>query len=455
MTNYRLMIAGTGSSCGKTTVTCGILGAMLVHRQKCSSFKCGPDFIDPMFHREVVGVNSSNIDLFLHGEKGVLNIIGEKGKGNISIIEGVMGFYDGLGGVSSAYSSCHISLFTKTPVILVLDCKGKSLSLAVEVNGYLKFSENNIKGVILNNLNPNMYEKYKQMLEKHTGLKVYGFLPKIAEFDIKSRHLGLVTAAEIENIKEKLNILCDVALKYIDISALIKLSETAPDLAYDKYNFSKLGFCKIAVAKDKAFCFYYEENLEILQNLGAEIIYFSPLEDECLPKDADAVILGGGYPELYLKELSQNESMRSSIKKSYLKNIPIWAECGGFIYLFDKMEYDGVALPLCGVFEGKSYMTNRLQRFGYITLTAQTDTLFLNKGSKINAHEFHYSDTTNNGEVCIAEKSDFSKKWECIHSGKNIFAGYPHLHFYGNPSCAENFIKAAISYRAFKRAFDL
>ena len=305
----RIMIAGTGSGCGKTTITCGILKALVNRNIRTAAFKCGPDYIDTMFHTEIVGANSRNLDSFLCGDNCVKYLFYKNGKkAEISVIEGVMGLYDGIGNDGS-YSSNAMSLLTGTPVVLVVNGKGMSLSIVAMLKGYIDFMPNIIKGVIINDITPGTYPMYRKMIEDYTQLKVLGFLPSLPEAILESRHLGLVTASEIENLHQKLNLLADSVEKYIDLDGLLELAQTAQPLEYEPVDIvpintienidyddilqkSKLccaakGFsmsgssalsedycCNIAVAKDKAFCFYYQDSLDLLEQLGAKLTFF-------------------------------------------------------------------------------------------------------------------------------------------------------------------------------------
>lgn len=441
----RVMIAGTGSGCGKTTVTCGILKALINRNIKAAAFKCGPDYIDPMFHTEIIGTESRNLDTFLCGENPVKYLFAKNSKmADISVVEGVMGFYDGLGNDES-YSSHAISKLTGTPAVLVVNAKGMSLSIAAMIKGYADFKPNNIKGVIINAVSPGIYPMYKQMIEEHTGLKVLGFLPRLPEAVIESRHLGLVTAGEIEDLQKKLSMLAYNVEKYIDMDGLLELAETAPPLEYesiDAGNANEKYPCNIAVAKDSAFCFYYRDSLELLENMGAKLTYFSPLQDKALPENISGLILGGGYPELYAKELSKNKSMLMDIKQAINKGIPTYAECGGFMYLQQAIiDADGNKNPMVGVIEGNSTFQNKLSRFGYAAMRANRDNLFCLKGESINVHEFHYYDSDNNGSGFEAFKPHSGKRWSCVFATDTLLAGYPHMHFYGNMDFAKRFVQ--------------
>ncbi len=432
----RIMIAAISSGSGKTTITCAILKALKDAGKNVASFKCGPDYIDPMFHNEVLGVNSSNLDLFLTSEDICKYILGKNSiNSDISIIEGVMGYYDGIS-TDTLYSSYHLAKVTNTPVVLVVNCKGMSCTVGAIINGIANFrNDSNIKGVILNNTSDKMYPIYKEIIERETNVAVFGYMPSLPECNFESRHLGLITAQELEDIDVKLQKLASVANETIDIDGLIKLANTALKLEYKDINIQNKFNTTIAVAKDKAFCFYYKDALELLLRLGAKIIYFSPLFDEKMP-ECDGFILGGGYPEIYLEALSKNKSMLIDINTKIKSGIPYIAECGGFMYLFDAI----VDYNMVGAISGEVFMTEKLSRFGYVTLTANGDNLLCNKGEIINAHEFHYSDTTNNGSDFTAKKPNSNRSWSCIIADEKRFVGYPHIHFLGNIKYAENFL---------------
>lgn len=435
----RIMIAGTNSGCGKTTIVCGILGALKKKGVIPISFKCGPDYIDPMFHRKIIEVDSYNLDVFMMGENSIKNLLCVTSNENtISLIEGVMGFYDGLG-INSCYSSSfHISDITDTNVIIVIDCGKSAISAAAVLKGFKEFRKNNISGCILNNVSEKNYSIYKDMIESNTGVPVLGFMPKDKNIEISSRHLGLMTPETIKDIDEKIKNIIDYSCKYIDIDKIINLSKNSNAITYE-YNkneiFNKYKI-RIALAYDNAFCFYYKESLTVLENMGAEIIYFSPLNDSKLPDNINAVFLGGGYPELYADILSKNTAMLESIKNAYKKKIIIIAECGGFMYLHEKM----CGFDMVGIIKGNSFMTNKLIRFGYVELFSKYDNIISKKGEMIKAHEFHYSDSSNTGNGFKAEKSN-GTSWECIHIKENLFSGYPHINFWGNFSFAERLIK--------------
>lgn len=441
------MIAGTNSGCGKTTITCAVLRALINRGLKTAAFKCGPDYIDPMFHTEIIGAKSRNLDLFLCGEEATKYLLKKNSKdADISIIEGVMGYYDGLGVDNILYSSCDLSNKTNTPVILVVNCAGMSYSVVALIKGFMDFYENNIVGVILNNISEGMYLRYKDSIEKHLNVKVLGFMPRQKDAIFESRHLGLVTAEEVTLLDEKIDILANMAQKYIDLDAIISLAKTAPSLVCEEVVIEKQNSVKIAVARDKAFCFYYEDSLELLRQMGAILIPFSPLKDTALPEDIDGLILGGGYPELYLEKLSKNTSMLNNIKASVISGLPTYAECGGFMYLGKTITADDGKYKMVGAIDTNTIMTKKLQNFGYVFLEANEDNMFCNKGQGINAHEFHYSSSDNRGKTFKALKSS-GKSWEGVFGTNSIYAGYPHLHLWGNIDFAKRFISKCCDFK--------
>lgn len=444
----RLMIAATGSGSGKTTITCALLRAMLHKQLQPAAFKCGPDYIDPMFHSQVIGAQSRNLDLFMLGADKCRYLLAKNSSNkDIAVLEGVMGYYDGVA-TSTQASSYELAVATKTPVILLLNAKGAAMSLAATIKGFMQFRENsNIRGVILNNINKNVFDFYKQSLEKECGIPMLGYFPPLPTADtFASRHLGLVTAAEIDNLREIADRLAAVALQTLDWDTLLNIAQSAPPLSYPQYTVEEVSKVKIAIAKDKAFCFYYQDSLQLLQELGAELIEFSPLTDSELPV-CDGLYLGGGYPELYASELSANTTLLTQIKLAIAKGLPCIAECGGFMYLNESIVQGDKAMFMAGAIKSTAIMGNKLNRFGYITLTSKNDNLLANKGEQINAHEFHYSDSTNNGADFAAAKPLSKRGWECIHASKTLFAGYPHIHLWGNIDFARNFISACGEYK--------
>lgn len=440
----RLMLAAASSGSGKTTIACAILQALTRMGEHPVSFKCGPDYIDPMFHRQVLGVPSRNLDLFFSDEATAAYLL-QKNSENFSLafIEGVMGYYDGITTTTEA-SSWQLAKATQTPVVLVLNCKGMSVSIAAQLGGYLSYQpDSQIKGVILNQVSKSIYPEIKALIEQRYDVAVCGYMPKMSDCSLESRHLGLVTAEEIGDLQQRLEKLGEQAMQTIDLPLLLKIAAQAPALAVPPVQLPAPNPTplRIGVARDKAFSFYYADNLELLKQLGAQLVEFSPLHDPQLPDDLDGLLLGGGYPELYADTLSQNCTLMAQIKASLQNGLPCIAECGGFQYLCEQLEgADSKSYPMVGFLPGSSFRTPSLRRFGYVRLTAQKDNLLCKKGEGFAAHEFHYWDSQHCGNGCIAQKPYRRSSWECVVCDENFWAGYPHLYFYADVQMAKNFL---------------
>lgn len=440
----RVLLAGTGSGCGKTMVTTALLRALQRRGVPLAAFKCGPDYIDPMFHTEALGVPSRNLDLFFVDETEVRGQLARHvPTDGVGIIEGVMGFYDGVSGMTDAASAAHVARATDTPAVLIVRPRGQSLSLAAEICGFRDFAPNTLAGVILNGVSAGMYPFYRAIAEK-TGLPVYGFLPPVPEAEIPDRHLGLVTAAEIGGLQDKLDRLADAAETGLNLDGLLSLARTAPPLADKAAPLAPVVDkpVRIAVAQDKAFCFYYADNFDVLRALGAELVPFSPLEDEKLPEGIDGLYLGGGYPELHAARLAANRTMRDSIRAAVLGGLPTIAECGGFLYLHRTL--DGA--DMAGVFDVDAHLTKKLQPFGYVTLTARRDNLLCRAGEQTRAHVFHYAVSGDEGADFDAVKPN-GRAWACVHATKTLYAGFPHLYLRANPDFAAGFVRACVHRR--------
>lgn len=458
-----LMIAAAGSGSGKTFITCGLLRLLARRGLRVHGFKGGPDYIDPMFHSRILGIPSRNLDAYFTEEE-TLRYLYEKGREgrDIAIVEGVMGYYDGIGALSVKASSYELARILRTPVILVVSCRGMSLSAAAVVKGFLDFREDSgIAGVILNQVSERIYPELKNVIEQTCGVPVVGYVPVKKELAVESRHLGLVTPDQVEDLQQRIDRLADVLEQTLELDKLLAISRGAEDLAPAENPLLRavqgMGLeletltdsqVRIAIARDEAFCFLYQDNLELLKELGAKLVYFSPLRDEAVPAGIDGLILPGGYPELYAEQLSQNGSMLKSVKEAVAGGLPILAECGGFLYLHGSLENDrNQAFPMAGVFPGKAYRTNRPGRFGYIELTALKDQLLFEKGERMRAHEFHYWDSAGCGTDCHARKPSGTGAWDCVHGGADLYAGFPHLYFYGNIMAAVRFVRRCANAR--------
>lgn len=446
-----VMLAAPKSGSGKTLITISLLKALCNRGKNAAAFKCGPDYIDPLFHEKILGVPSKNLDLFFTDEIVTRNLF-ENGvrklKADFSVIEGVMGLYDGLGGYLEEASSYHLAKVLNVPVVLIVDTKGMGRSVLAEIVGFLALDRYHlIKGIILNNISVGLYENIKTQIEKELNVQVLGYFPNQKDLHLESRYLGLKLPSEIEDIQKMVGTAAVQLENTVDVDEIIRMglsgSEeivgTDPDYIYsgDKV--------RIGIAKDDAFCFYYSDNLKLLENYGAELIEFSPLKDHQLPDNLDGLILSGGYPELFAKELAENVTMKYSIRKFIQEGGPSLAECGGFMYLHNSITtQNGNSFEMCGVIDGDSSYTGKLVRFGYVTLSEKGGDFF---SGNIKGHEFHYFDSTANGTDCMAVKPVSGRSWECSWVGKNHWWGFTHLYYPSNPEFAETFVNKCRTWK--------
>ena len=457
----RILLAAGASGSGKTLITCGLLQALVNRKMKVASFKCGPDYIDPMFHSRVIGTKSRNLDTFFTDADVTRYLLGQNAQDcEIAVMEGVMGFYDGVGGISTKASAYDLADTTDTPVILIVNSRGMSISLAAYIKGFMEYRENShIKGVIFNQMSPMLYPRMKKLVEEELRIEVLGYVPKVEDCVIESRHLGLVLPEEISDLKERLKKLAAVLEETMEIDRILALAQSAPDLNVpesltaknEAFGFRTAHKLRIGVAEDEAFCFFYEDNFRLLRKMGAELVPFSPIHDTHLPSDLDGLLFYGGYPELNGEALEQNQSMKTEIAQALRDGMPCMAECGGFMYLHEQMEdMDGISRQTCGVISGKCYRTPRLTRFGYITLTAGHPVFgqAAEEIGEIPAHEFHYFDSENCGSDFHAAKPLSKRGWDCIHSQETLMAGYPHLYYYGNPEVPWAFLLKCEEYHS-------
>lgn len=439
----RLMIAAMSSGSGKTVLSCGLLAALKCRGIDAEAFKCGPDYIDPMFHSRVLGIPSRNLDLFLQGETGIRRTLARQRVG-FGLMEGAMGFYDGVGGTDQA-SAWQVAHLTDTPVLLAVRPKGASLTLAAQIKGMQTFRpDSHLAGLFLTDCKPMLYAHLKPILERETGLPVLGYLPPMEEARLESRHLGLLTAGEIEHFNARFAAVARQLEETGNLDGIFALARVVePSMEKPKPRTTRV---KIAVARDKSFCFYYADNLDALEEAGAELVFFSPMKDGALP-DVDGLYLGGGYPELYLEQLSGNTALLEEIRRAIREGMPTLAECGGFLYLQQCLESDqGQQFNLVGALLGRGFSTPRLQRFGYLYLTGDQDGMLFRAGEPVPAHEFHYWDCTENGTDLMAQKPN-GKSWRCGYVNPRLYAGFPHLHFGGDLPLAERFVEAAQAYQ--------
>lgn len=453
----RIMLAATGSGSGKTTITCALLELLSASGKCAAAFKCGPDYIDPMFHREVLSVPSKNLDTYFTGETLTKELFLESAaEKDIAVIEGVMGLYDGLGGIQEEASSYHLAETVGSPVILVIDAHGMGRSLLPLIAGFLQFDTGKmIKGIILNRTGKMFYETIKPEIESHFPVRVLGYFPKTEGIKMESRHLGLLLPGEIGNLKEQIEEAAQILKDTVDIGLLLRIAEEAADIMIPpappislqaSKNFAGGKKIPIGIARDEAFCFYYEDNLRLLEKMGAELVPFSPLLDTKLPEGVRGIILGGGYPELYAKELSENTAMKEAVSGAIRAGMPSIAECGGFLYLHGELENEKQEkYRMAGIIRGTCRDTGKLVRFGYVELKEKKP-VFLETEAGIKGHEFHYYDSTINGTDCIAVKPVSGRSWEAVHVTRESWWGFAHLYYYSNPGYARYFMERAAEY---------
>ena len=446
---FKVMLTAAASNSGKTAVTCGLLSLLKRKGMDPCAFKCGPDYIDPMFHRSVLGIPSNNLDVFLAGEEGVKDVFARNRIGcGVAVCEGVMGYYDGVrrsgekaddGTFASAY---HVSQLLDIPAILVIRPKGAALTLAAVIKGVAQFREDSrICGVIFNDCSESYYKMYGPAIEKAGGVPVLGYVPHMAEADFESRHLGLMTAEEISDLAERIDRIGRKMEETIDLEKLLALAEAEPDEAAAETGAHEI-LARIAVARDEAFSFIYAATITALENAGAEIVYFSPVHDNSLPENIDGLYLPGGYPELYGRQLAANEYMRESIREAVTAGLPTIAECGGFLYLSSELkDAEGRNWPMVGVLPGSGSNAGRLVRFGYGYISSDADSMLLRAGEQVPVHEFHYWDTTADGCDMTLTKLSTGARWNFGFASDTLYAGFPHLYIAGC-RLAERFVKA-------------
>ena len=430
----RLVLAATHSGSGKTMLTMGLLAAWKRRGVPLAAFKCGPDYIDPMFHSRVLGVPTRNLDGYFTDPDTTRALFARSAapEDGISLIEGVMGYFDGAGLHTMQASACELAETLDAPVVLIVDAAGMSLSVAAIVKGFLTYREpSHIAGVIFNRMSQTVYEAVRPQIEA-MGVRACGYVPRLMGMELPSRHLGLVTPQELKDLRAYTDRLADQLAQTVDLDALSALAHGAEPVTWSEPVLPQLSKeLWISVARDEAFCFFYEDNLEYLKRIGAGLQFFSPLHDIVLPEHTDVLLFPGGYPELYAQALSENEPMRRAVYQALERGCYVLAECGGFLYLTKTLEdMDGHRYPMVGWMDAGARATGRLQRFGYIELTPQPLSA---EDTSIRGHEFHYFDTDDNGADFLAKKPFRDVSWSCMHASGRGLIGFPHLYYYSNP----------------------
>ena len=479
-----IMIAATESGSGKTIFTCGLIRALIKKGHKVSPFKCGPDYIDPMYLKTAANSPCRNLDLFLQGQECAIETFENSLEDGLAVIEGAMGYYDGVNGTDEA-SAYQVAETLDVPVILLVKPQKNLLTLAAQIKGMLLFrmsmglkkypGTSMIAGVVINECSEKLYKKLSPVIEEACKIPVLGYMPHLSDARIDSRHLGLILPEENDDIIKRIDTVAAMIEKNIDLDMLLEISSkksrkdmfmaAAEKLLLDddvpdpdpvaeekkdpvtewKNDPAVDEKVTIAVAHDEAFMFYYEDSMDALKRAGAKIVYFSPLRDKALP-ECDGLYIGGGYPELFSKELSDNISMKADIKAKIDAGLAVVAECGGFMYLSSSIKNeDNSEDEMVGLFDGKAYKTDQAQRFGYLYFTAQNDSMLFLKGEKIPAHEYHHYNLSDCGKALSAQKPD-GLRWKFGFVSKTMYAGFPHLHFGGELPLAERFVEAALEY---------
>jgi cobyrinic acid a,c-diamide synthase len=450
----RLLIAGTQSGVGKTSMVIAILGALRRRGMPVQGFKVGPDFIDPMYHREVTSVPSYNLDGWLMGRDGVrCAFVRVAPTDEVSIIEGVMGLFDGRA-TGPEGSSAEVAAILQAPIVLVVDVGGMSRSAAAVVQGYAHFDPMvRVAGVVLNRIGGERhYHLVKTAIEEQAGVPVWGYLPWDDGLVLPERHLGLVPVGEDAAFQKVCRALAAAAERTIELSAIIAAAQAAPALEIDRdasVPAADIG-ARIGVARDAAFNFYYEANFRWLRHWGAELVEFSPLDDPGLPADVDGLYFGGGFPEVFAKGLAENGAFIGALSRAHQAGMPIYAECGGLMYLVQAIQDSArVRHPMVGLLPGICRLTDRLQNFGYKEVWSLRDSILGSQGLRTRGHEFHYSvwDGRPQHAGLYQTRSSHGDEQEEGYSVANLTASYVHLHFDACPQVAKSLVDKAAEFR--------
>ena len=442
-----IVIAGVRSGVGKTTIATGIMGALTKRGKRVQPFKAGPDYIDPSYHKLAAGIPSRNLDSWLLPHKIVSELFYKASQtADISIVEGVMGIFDGHSNLDEFGSTAQLAKLLHAPVVLIADASKVARSVAAEILGYQLFDpELNIAGVILNGIgSPRHLEFCKPQIEKSTGIPVIGYMPRRQDLVQPERHLGLIPTTEGTVVQQWYDSLISQTEETIDLEAICDIASTAQLNPVEPYIYPASPQPKtavIAVAKDEAFSFYYQDSLDLVESWGAEIVEFSPLRDSKVPERCGGIYIGGGFPELFAQELSENKSMLRSMTEQINLGIPIYAECGGLMYLGHSLsDMTGQTHPMVQALPLSSSMKDQTLHLGYRELEALCDSPIMKKGQVIKGHEFHWSVLENNPELhnALYTVVDQDNRFEGFRN-ENVWASYVHVHLASDPSLAKRF----------------
>ena len=449
-----ILIAAPMSGSGKTTFTVGLLSALKDMGRNVCSFKCGPDYIDPMYHTKTLGIPCRNLDTWFTDEKMTRSLFhaDDTDEEQIHVVEGVMGLYDGVAGTEKEGSSYDLARVLGLPILLVVPARGMGRSVIALIKGFqAEDTEGLLRGVVLNQISEAFYQRLAPLIEAETGLSCLGFLPKDERLTVPGRYLGLTTPSP-DGKKEGWDAVFvraagETIKKQLDWEGFFRIagsdagSPNMKERVFAKTTVGKNDKKKVilAVARDEAFSFLYEDNLRLLTEQGVEFRFFSPLHDDRLPEGISGLLLSGGYPELYADQLSENRSMREDIRKKILQGLPTVAECGGFLYLMEEMaDAEGRLRPMTGALSGRAYPAGRSIRFGYVEIEELVPS-FLPEGLRLKGHEFHYFEATEKGTSCRITKPVTGRSWTGIITNATLWAGFPHIYYPAEPRFAEVF----------------
>ena len=452
----RIMIAGTKSGVGKTTISLSIMAGLTMKGYQVQSFKVGPDYIDPSHHTAVTGSPSINLDTFLTSQEAVVAAYSKYSSGkDIAVIEGVMGLFDGWESRSNQGSSAEVAAILGCPVILVIDVRGMARSAVAMAKGYVDFCEKtDVAGLILNNIGSQRHQQILQDAFADFPVPVIGYISRNSEIQLKERHLGLIPSAEENQDDQRARQqIYQQVIAQLDMEGLLSIAKKGESHhASPKQYPASSKTIKLAIARDKAFNFYYHDGLALLEEKGAELLEFSPIADQALPKGISGIIIGGGFPELYLEELSANKSIQHELRTAHARGMPIYAECGGYMYLCRGIfSFSGAYYPMVNLIPADAKMEKKLVGLGYRAGHIQGSSVLGDAGSPIKGHEFHYSDLVNLADdYPWAFKLFNSRKNQWVEEGfnqANLVASYLHLHWRGNEKLAESFLYNCSLYK--------
>lgn len=451
------VLAGTHSGVGKTTITAGILSALKRRGLCVQPFKSGPDYIDPAFHSFVVGKKSRNLDTWLLSDHTVRYLFAENcEEADVAVVEGVMGLFDGFGGTEDIGSTASLAKTLKLPVILIIDGAGMARSAAAMVLGFSTFDQDcHVAGVIVNRVSSKKhYELLKESIERYTNVACLGYVQNNQQIELSSRHLGLIPAAEVVDLEERLAEVAKMVEETVDLDRILELSkmekpETLPHPVKDKTGF--YTGINVGIALDESFNFYYWDNIELLELLGCNCVFFSPIHDESLPQHLDFIYIGGGFPEVFGKQLSSNKKMLKALSEFHQSGRPIYAECGGLMYLTEAIiDLKGERHLMTGILPGETVMTGKLKHFGYNEI--ETDASLTAEPIQFRGHEFHRSEFIGHQlppkyHLYKNRYENNETHWQCGYQSQMAFGAYAHVHFYSEPNWLYFWLDQAVTVK--------